>query len=68
MPEASKRDCPHPHHETQENLRIRSVDISALAALLNQWMHGDAAEQRDTFENLRRLLNENRPAGYKLFP
>jgi len=30
-------------------------------------MHGDEAEQRETFEVLRRALDEERPAGYKLF-
>jgi len=31
-------------------------------------MQGDEAEQRATFEALRRSLDEGRPAGYKLFP
>jgi hypothetical protein len=30
-------------------------------------MRGDAAEQRDTFETLRRSLDEDRPDGCKLF-
>lgn len=30
-------------------------------------MQGDAAEQRETFEVLRRSLDEDRPAGCKLF-
>jgi hypothetical protein len=29
-------------------------------------MHGDEMEQRDTFEVLRRSLDEDRPEGYKL--
>jgi hypothetical protein len=29
---------------------------------------GDEAEQRETFETLRRSLDEDRPNGYKLFP
>ena len=44
------------------------ADLSALAKLLDEWMHGDEAEQRETFEYLRRALDEDRPAGRKLFP
>jgi hypothetical protein len=35
--------------------------------LFDQWMRGDAAEQRDTFEHLRRSLDEDRLPEYKLF-
>ena len=42
-------------------------DPSALARLLDEWMHGDETEQHETFEVLRRLLDEDRPEGYKLF-
>jgi len=31
-------------------------------------MQGDAAEQKEAFEILRRYLDEDRPEGYKLFP
>jgi hypothetical protein len=30
-------------------------------------MQGDETEQRETFESLRRSLDEDRPEGYKLF-
>jgi hypothetical protein len=30
-------------------------------------MQGDETEQQDTFEVLRRSLDEDRPDGYKLF-
>jgi hypothetical protein len=30
-------------------------------------MQGDANEQRETFETLKRALDEARPVGYKLF-
>jgi hypothetical protein len=30
-------------------------------------MDGDATEQQETFEVLRRSLDEDRPEGYKLF-
>jgi hypothetical protein len=39
-----------------------------LAKLLDEWMHGDEAEQKETFEYLRRALDADRPPGYKLFP
>jgi hypothetical protein len=39
----------------------------ALAKLLDEWMRGDEAEQRETFEVLRRSLDEDRHEGYKLF-
>lgn len=44
------------------------TDPAALAALLDEWMQGDAEEQRETFEALRKGLDEDRPEGYKLFP
>ena len=42
-------------------------DPSALAKLLDEWMQGDEKEQQETFEVLRRTLDEGRPDGYKLF-
>ena len=41
---------------------------SAVVKLLEQWMTEDEAEQRETFEILRRALDEGRPADCKLFP
>jgi len=35
--------------------------------LLDEWMHGDETEQRETFELLRRSLDEGRPKAYKFF-
>jgi hypothetical protein len=43
------------------------VDPAALERLLEEWMQGDPVEQRETFEALKRSLEEDRPAGYKLF-
>jgi hypothetical protein len=43
------------------------VDPGALTKLFDEWMHGDESEQRETFETLRRALDEDRPVGYKLF-
>ncbi len=50
----------------QERGRPR-LDTAALEKLLEGWMPGDATEQRETFEVLRRSLDEDRPAGYQLF-
>lgn len=43
------------------------ADPSALARLFDEWMQGDETEQRETFELLCCALDEDRPAGYKLF-
>ncbi|MGD0773642.1 MAG: hypothetical protein ABSC05_12540 [Candidatus Solibacter sp.] len=40
---------------------------TALAKLLDEWMQEDGTDQRETFEFLRRALDEDRPEGYKLF-
>lgn len=45
----------------------RRSDPGAVARLLEEWMHEDEQEQRATFEFLRRALDEDRPAGYRLF-
>jgi hypothetical protein len=50
-----------------ESLRTRA-DPLALKRLLESWMLADATEQRETFDILRRSLDQDRPAGYKLFP
>jgi hypothetical protein len=52
----------------RQNLPARKPDPAAVAILLDQWMRGDEAEQRKTFEFLRRTLDEDRPEGFKLFP
>jgi hypothetical protein len=67
MPDTSKQDDSLAMPAQQERLRIQKVNPSALAKLLSEWMQGDATEQRETFEVLRRSLDESRPAGYKLF-
>jgi hypothetical protein len=67
MPDTTKYDRPLqvPGHE---EFPCRSkTDPPALARLLDEWMHGDETEQRETFEFLRRSLDEDRPDGYKLF-
>jgi hypothetical protein len=43
------------------------VDPAELERLLEEWMQGDPVEQRETFEALKLSLDEDRPAGYKLF-
>ena len=51
----------------QESPRRLNPDAAALAKLLDEWMDGDETEQRETFAVLRRSLDDDRPAGYKLF-
>ena len=67
MPDATKHDrlLRLPRHE--ESLPPSKPGLSALESLLDEWMHGDETEQRETFEALRHSLDEDRPEGYKLF-
>jgi len=67
MPDASRLDDSVPSGETQKRRQIRKIDVSALTTLFHEWMQGDEAEQRETFDLFRRSLDENRPEGYKLF-
>jgi hypothetical protein len=67
MPDTSKRDQPLRIPARQERRRAQKADLSALSRLFDEWMQGDETEQRETFEVLRRSLDEDRPAGYKLF-
>ncbi len=63
-----RRQQPHFPSPGQTTVKSGSkLDPSALARLLEEWMQGDETEQRQTFEVLRRALDEDRPAGYKLF-
>jgi hypothetical protein len=50
------------------DLYSRRPDPVAVAAVLDEWMRGDAEEQRETFELLKASLDDGRPEGYKLFP
>ena len=67
MPDTTSRDQPHRIPVLQDSVRLHKTDPSALARLLDEWMHGDEVEQRETFDFLRRSLDEDRPDGYKLF-
>jgi len=67
MPDTSKRGQPLRAPVQQDRLLPRKADPCALARLFDEWMQGDEAEQRETFEVLGRSLDEDRPAGYKLF-
>ena len=47
----------------------RSDRAAAVADLLRSWIEeGDEAEQRDTFDYLAQVLDEDRPSYRKLFP
>jgi hypothetical protein len=67
MPETNKHDRPFQVPRHREPLCPPKPDASALARLLDEWMRGDEMEQKDTFEALRRSLDEDRPEAYKLF-
>jgi uncharacterized membrane protein len=66
MPRAAKVESNSSAPQHDRPVRTRR-DPAALARLLDEWMHEDETEQRETFEFLRRALDEGRPIGYKLF-
>ena len=64
MPEILKRSQPaNRPEESGQNV----PDAAKLIKLFDTWMQGDETEQKETFEFLRRSLDEHRPAGYKFF-
>jgi hypothetical protein len=67
MPDTNKHGerCRIPRQ--QESVYPQEPVPSALTRLLDEWMRGDEKDQRETFELLRRSLDEDRPEGYKLF-
>jgi hypothetical protein len=67
VPDIRKPEPGIPPH-TRQDFPARKPDPAAVARLLDEWMRGDEAEQRETFEFLREALDEDRPEGYKLFP
>jgi hypothetical protein len=67
MPDISQGNAPESELPRQDSPRTHRIDPSALAKLLEEWTQGDETEQRETFEYLRRALDEDRPPGYKLF-
>ena len=58
---------PPPSSISPSEFTHQCPDPRELERLLEGWMQGDAEEQRETFEVLRRALDEARPVGYKLF-
>ena len=67
MPDPNKHGQPCRIPRQQESVCPPQPDRAALAKLLDEWMQGDETEQQETFEVLRRSLDEDRPEGYKLF-
>jgi hypothetical protein len=67
VPDTAKFDHSFQMPPRGESARGSKADPSALAKLLDEFMHDDEAEQRETFAVLRRSLDEDRPEGYKLF-
>jgi hypothetical protein len=66
MPDTTKFDPNRVNSQPDRPIR-RRLDPAALSRLLDEWMQGDETEQRETFQFLRQALDEQRPAGYKLF-
>jgi hypothetical protein len=67
MPDTNKLEERFEIRRPQEASSRTKPDAAALASLLNEWMQGDQIEQMETFEILRRTMDEDRPEGYKLF-
>ncbi len=67
MPDTNKHSQPYRIPPRQEAAGPSKPDAAGLAQLLDEWMRGDQREQQETFEVLRRSLDEDRPDGYKFF-
>ena len=67
MPNTNKHGEPSRVSARQESVYPQKPAPTALAKLLDEWMREDDTDQRETFEFLRRALDEDRPEGYKLF-
>jgi hypothetical protein len=67
MPDTDKGEQSSRIPPKEGPMRTQHTDPSLLARLLDEWMHGDEVEQRETFETLRQSLDEDRLPGYKLF-
>ena len=67
MPDTNKHDQPYRIPHRQGSAYPPKPCPSALEKLFDEWMRGDETEQRETFEVLRRSMDEDRPEGYKLF-
>lgn len=68
MPDTNNRREPAGIPQPGGIVGLKKPNPVDLAKLLDDWMHGNETEQRETFEFLRRALDEGRPEGYKLFP
>lgn len=75
MPEKSEPGITMARELTEEEREARRQEQArqnqALIEMLNEWAQGDdqdQEEQRETWELLKRLLDEDRPSTRKLFP
>lgn len=69
QPATQPQELNEEQREAQRQEQIRRNQ--ALIELLNEWEHGspeEAEEQRETWEMLKKLLDEDRPSFRKLFP
>jgi hypothetical protein len=56
MPDSTKLEQPFQMPQRRESQCTSKRDPSALARLLDEWVHGDESEQQETFDVLRRSL------------
>jgi len=66
MPQTTNLE-PHSEESQLSQSGRGHTDPTVLLRLLDEWMQGDEAEQRATFQALRRALDEDRAAGYRFF-
>jgi hypothetical protein len=63
MPDTTRNEQPCGVPPKRAPLRQHASDPAALTRLFDDWMLGDATEQRETFQTLRQSLDETRPPG-----
>jgi uncharacterized linocin/CFP29 family protein len=46
---------------------VGEMDVEGLLKAIDEWMQEDDEDQRETFEVIKKGIDENRPEGYKHF-
>ena len=54
--------------EKPEGFELPPVDVDRAIELLQSWFGDDSEEQRETWEHLKKTLDEDRLSDRKLFP
>ncbi len=68
MPEGDRPQLDQTQDSSGAPLISRRLDLDALRRLFDAFLKDDEQERRETFEALRRGLNEGRRKGYEMFP